>query len=260
MADTITHLLAIAQDAALQAGKIIMEIYHSGHFGPDVPSTEFPDTLADKSAHRIIAQQLEQTNLPVLSEEGRNIDFKKRNNWDYFWMIDPLDGTKEFLHKNGEFSVNIALIKHHLPIAGVVYIPCNESMFVGSTETGVYKNENGNIVPFSPLLKRNHFNDLFRKKQVRIIVSRSHPSKETNDFIKQFSEVEIISLGSALKFMWLLENKADVYPRLGPTMEWDTAAAHAILNASNRGVYHPDLKSELHYNKPGLKNPPFIAF
>jgi len=253
-------LLKIAQDAALDAGKIIMEIYYSGSFESDLKPGEFPSTIADKRAHRIITEHLDKTNLPVLSEEGMNIDFKERRNWEYFWMIDPLDGTKEFIHKNGEFTINIALIKQNIPVAGVIYVPISDTLYHGSTETGIYKNEKGKRIQFPPLLKRNQFTDILQKKQTTITVSRSHPSPQTNDFIKKFKNVSIKSMGSSLKFMLLLENEADIYPRFGTTMEWDTAAAHAILNAANMGIYQSNLKSELVYNKPDLKNPFFIAF
>jgi 3'(2'), 5'-bisphosphate nucleotidase len=256
----VRHLLEIAQHAALEAGKAIMGIYYSGEFSASIKPGESPVTNADKSAHRIITQHLGKTNLPVLSEEGIKIDFGERKYWQYFWLIDPLDGTKEFINKNGEFTVNIALVHRNTPIGGVIYVPCTETLYYGSKETGVYKHEKEKLVQLSPLAARKDFYDLLRKKQVTVLVSRSHPSYETKDFISQFQDVELKPMGSSLKFLLLLENQADIYPRFGSTMEWDTAAAHAILNALNRGVYHTDLKSELIYNKPDLKNPPFIAF
>ena len=133
-------------------------------------------------------------------------------------------------------------------------------MYSGSKETGVYKNEKGKLIKFPPLAERIEFKDLSQREHITAVASRSHISFETKAFINQFQNVTLKSLGSSLKFMLLLENRADIYPRLGSTMEWDTAAAHAILNASNRGVYQADLKSELRYNKPELANPFFIAF
>lgn len=259
MANT-AHLLVTAQHAALEAGKKIMEIYHSGDFRSYLKPGGSPYTTADESAHKIITQHLNKTKLPVLSEEGRYIDFGERKNWEYFWMIDPLDGTKEFINKNGEFTINIALVKKNIPFAGVIYVPCSETLYYGSKETGVYKSEKGKLLQFLPLAKRNRLNDILQKKQTRVVVSRSHSSPETMDFLSRFQQVAIKSSGSSLKFMLLLENKADIYPRFGTTVEWDTVAAHAILNASNRGVYQVNLKSELVYNKPGLKNLFFIAF
>lgn len=256
----IPDLLQTAELAAREAGKKIMEIYHSGNFQPYLKPGGSPITIADKSAHKIIMQHLNQTKLPVLSEEGTDIDFRERKNWEYFWMIDPLDGTKEFIQKNGQFTINIALVKKNVPLAGVIYSPCSDTLYYGSKETGVYKNKKGKLFQFLPVQKRNHLKDFLQKKQTRIIVSRSHPSPGTTHFLNRFKEAITIPLGSSLKFMWILENRADIYPRFGTTMEWDTVAAHAILNATNRGVYHIDLKSELVYNKPDLRNPFFIAF
>ena len=255
----IKDLLETAKYAALNAGKAIMEIYQSEEFETDV-TKEFPVTRADKRAHAIINEHLSKTSLPVLSEEGINIDFLERKHWEYFWLVDPLDGTKEFINKNGEFTINIALIRLGYPTGGVIYVPCSDTLYSGSKETGVYKNEKGKLIMFPPLAERNQFKDLLQKKSLTVTTSRSHFSYETKAFIDQFKNVTIKALGSSLKFMLLLENLADIYPRLGSTMEWDTAAAHAILNASNRGVYQADLKSELMYNKPELKNPFFIAF
>ncbi|HET7116006.1 MAG TPA: 3'(2'),5'-bisphosphate nucleotidase CysQ [Hanamia sp.] len=259
MADTV-HLLQTAQHAALEAGKKIMEIYRSGDYRQYLKSDGSPYTIADESAHKIIMQHLNKTKLPVLSEEGRYIDFRERKNWEYFWMIDPLDGTKEFINKNDEFTVNIALVKKNIPFVGVIYVPCSDTLYYGSKETGVYKNEKGKLLQFLPLAKRKRLEVFLQKKQTRIALSRSHPSLETTRFLSRFQQVTIKSLGSSLKFMLLLENKADIYPRFGTTMEWDTVAAHAILNATNRGVYQIDLKSELVYNRADLRNPFFIAF
>jgi 3'(2'), 5'-bisphosphate nucleotidase len=254
------YFLQIAEHAAREARKKIMEIYRTGDFKPYLKPGESPITIADKSAHEMIMQHLNQTKLPVLSEEGIDIDFSERKNWEYFWMIDPLDGTKEFIQKNGQFTINIALIKENIPLAGIIYVHFSDILYYGSKETVVFKNKKGKLLQFLPLEKRNHLKDFLQKKQTRIMVSRSHPSPETTHFLNRFPQVVIIPLGSSLKFMWILENRADVYPRFGTTMEWDTAAAHAILNTSNRGIYQVDLKSELVYNKPDLKNPFFIAF
>lgn len=256
----ISHLLETGKQAALEAGDAIMEIYSSGDFSTSVKNDNSPLTKADKTAHKIISGYLDKTNLPILSEEGIGITYSERRLWEYFWLIDPLDGTKEFINKNGEFTVNIALIQRNTPTAGIIYAPCMKTMYWGSNETGVYKNEKGKLIRFSPLQERKQFDDLQESEHLAVAVSRSHMSPETKIFIDRFKKVTLTSMGSSLKFMLLLENRADIYPRLGTTMEWDTAAAHAILNAFNRGVYHTDLKSELMYNKPDLKNPFFIAF
>lgn len=256
----IRDLMQIASRSVLEAGKVILGLYNDNEFPEVIRAGELPSVRADKMAHSTIIQYLTKTNLPVLSEEGRNIAFSERQAWEYFWLVDPLDGTKEFIHKNGEFTVNIALIHKNDPVGGVVYAPCTDTMYMGSIETGVYKTENGTTIQFSPLEKKKHFSDLLQKDEVAVIVSRSHLTDATKDFISHFRQAKINQLGSSLKFMRLLENSADIYPRFGSTMEWDTAAAHAILNASNRGVYHTDLKSELVYNKKDLMNPFFIAF
>ncbi|WP_018616430.1 3'(2'),5'-bisphosphate nucleotidase CysQ [Segetibacter koreensis] len=258
--DDVRHLLDVAQLAALEAGKVIMDVYLSETFLAELKPDETPITIADKRSHSTIHKHLSKTNLPVFSEEGVSIDFDERKNWEHFWLIDPLDGTKEFINKNGEFTINIALVRNNKPIAGVIYVSCMDILYVGSNETGVFKKEKGKQIEFKPLSERKKFDELLRKEHLTAVASRSHLSKETIDFINQFGNVTLKSMGSALKFMLLLENQADIYPRLGTTMEWDTAAAHAILNASNRGVYHTDLKTELVYNKPDPKNPFFIAF
>ena len=256
----VKRLMQIARQAAIDAGISIIEVYDSGTFKTEIKDNRSPVTKADKEAHKIISDSLEKTHLSILSEEGINVGFEERRLWEYFWLIDPLDGTKEFMNRNGEFTINIALIKRNVPIGGVIYRPCTNTLYAGSKETGIYKIENQKRIEILPLKKRKTFNDFLSKDQVRIVASRSHPSPETKSFTAQFKETALITMGSALKFMLLLENQADIYPRYGTTMEWDTAAAHAILNASNRGVYHMDLRSELIYNKPDLRNPIFIAF
>lgn len=237
-----------------------MNVYGSAEYRTEIKPGEMPVTTADRLSHAVITKYLETTDLPVLSEEGMHIPFRDRRNWEYFWLIDPLDGTKEFINKNGEFTINIALVSKNKPVAGVIYAPCKDALFLGCEETGVYKYENGNQIEFAPLKERRRFQHLLNKEGLTVVVSRSHLSAETKEFIKQFSNVTLTTLGSSLKFMLLLESKADIYPRLGRTMEWDTAAAHAILNASNRGIYQMDLTSELSYNKPELANSFFVAF
>ncbi len=256
----IAPLLEIANKAALEAGKMILEIYESGDFGVDMKSDNSPLTLADKAAHKTIVKHLESTGLPILSEEGKHLPFEERKTWDYFWLVDPLDGTKEFIKRNGEFTVNIALILKNTPVAGIVYAPVLDILYVGSEETGVYKIENGKKSTLTPLTQKFALQDLINKKEVTVVASRSHMTSETEAFIHQFKDVRLTSMGSSLKLMLLAENKADIYPRLAPTMEWDTAAGHAILNAANKSVYQVSLTSELSYNKPDLLNPSFIAF
>lgn len=256
----ITQLLEVAKRAALKAGKAILEIYASGDFGVEMKSDRSPLTLADKAAHSIIVAHLEETGLPVLSEEGIDIPYKERKNWDYFWLIDPLDGTKEFIKRTGEFTVNIALVRSNTPVAGVIYAPCINILYYGSKETGVYKIENDKQIQLVFMEKKRTIEELHQKEQITIVASKSHMNEETSAFINQFRNTNLSSMGSSLKLMLLAEGVADIYPRLAPTMEWDTAAGHAILRSLNMGVYQTDLQTELMYNKEELLNPSFIAF
>lgn len=256
---SIEELLELAVKAALEAGKKIIEVYETDDFSIDMKSDNSPLTKADKVSHQIISQHLSSSQLPLLSEEGIQIPFEERKEWDYYWLVDPLDGTKEFIKRNGEFTVNIALMKGAAPIAGVVYAPCLDILYYGAKETGAFKIEKGKRISL-PVIKRVELEDLLQKDCVTIVASRSHSNMETEDFINRFKNHELQSMGSSLKFMLLADGAADIYPRLAPTMEWDTAAAHAILNAANRTVYQTDLQHELEYNKQNLLNPSFIAF
>ena len=256
----VRHLLGLAEYTALEAGKAIMEIYRTGVFNVTIKPDASPLTSADKAAQRIINMHLTMTGLPVLSEESGGVGYRQRKKWEYFWIVDPLDGTKEFIKGNGQFTVNIALVHKTAPIGGIIHVPANDITYAGSKETGVIKKEKGKILKLPPLAQRPHIQDLQQKERLTVVVSKSHLSEDTMEFIKKFRDVKLISMGSSLKFMALIEQQADVYPRLGITMEWDTAAAHAILNASNRGIYEADMATELRYNKPDLRNPYFVAF
>ena len=256
----INHLMELAQRAALQAGSAILEVYASGDFGVEIKSDHSPLTLADKAAQTIIASQLEQTGLPMLSEEGIHLSYNDRKNWEYYWLVDPLDGTKEFVKRNGEFTVNIALMHCNTPVAGVIYAPCIDVLYFGSKETGVYKIEKGTQVQLSFIPEKRTIGELLAKEHITVVASKSHLNEETKTFIDQFRNVTLSSMGSSLKLMLLAEGVADIYPRLAPTMEWDTAAGDAILRSLNMGVYQTDLNSALLYNKEDLLNPSFIAF
>lgn len=256
----IEDYLDIAQSATLEAGKLIMEAFRAGEFEKGVKEYNLPVTRADKDSHTIITSHLKRTGLPVLSEEGTQVDFYERQNWPLYWLIDPLDGTEEFIKGKDEFTINIALMQNNFPACGVIYVPVRNILYSGSPKTGVYKNTNGKIDRLPSLPERVRFTDLLKKELVRVVASRSYMTPETEKFIGRFAHVNIKTLGSSLKFILLLENQADIYPRMGRTMEWDTAAAHAILNATNRGLYQEDLETELVYNKPDLANPSFIAF
>ena len=253
----IQDIVKIAKDA----GKAIMEIYNQD-FGVEFKSDNTPLTIADRKANEIIVTALNQLpvnsflqqNIPILSEEGRNVPFDERKNWEYIWLIDPLDGTKEFIKKNGEFTINIALIYKDVPIIGVVYSPALNVCYWAKRNEGAFKD--GEKLP----IKANRQRDVYK-----IVASRSHMSNETKDFIEAIDtdkEKVIISIGSSLKICLVAEGEANIYPRLSPTMEWDTAAAHAIVNESNalfnkyikNGPYQKHL-----YNKKNLLNDWFVV-
>lgn len=256
----IKHMLRMAEDAALDAGAAIMDIYRRGNIDLMVKADASPVTGADKLAQKIIFLHLERSGLPVLSEEAAAIEYDIRKSWTCFWMVDPLDGTREFIHQLEDFTVNIALMAGRMPIAGVIHAPVKGETWLGSKETGAWKKKRSGILQLPCPLRRKTLQDLKKMERLTVAVSRSHFSDETLEFLKQFGDVRLLPMGSSLKFMELAEGRADVYPRLGTTMEWDTAAAHAILHAVNKGIYQMDLTAELGYNKPDLKNPFFVAF
>lgn len=241
--------MAIA--AAKKAGEAILKIYESKNFDIRIKDDNSPLTKADKEAHKIIITKLEETGLPILSEEGADIPFKTRKNWKSFWMVDPLDGTKEFIKRNGEFTVNIALIENRVPVFGVVYAPVLDKLYYGGKNIGAF------------LFEKSRTSSLISKKmsgdKVTIVASRSHLNEETQKFINQFDSVETITMGSSLKFMVLAEGKADYYPRFAPTMEWDTAAAQAIVTEMAFTVSELKTQKPLVYNKKNLLNPSFLV-
>lgn len=248
-----SELLHIAINASELASKEILDVYHSNDFQAESKDDKSPLTLADKRAHTAIVSILKETGLPVLSEEGKKIPYEERKQWEYFWMVDPLDGTKEFLKRNGEFTVNIALIHNQRPILGVVAVPVSGDVFYAA-EGKAFLKRNGQTIS---LPKRKPVS--LSQPGLRVVASRSHMSPETQDFINALKEPSLVSKGSSLKFMLLAEGLADVYPRFAPTMEWDTAAAHAIVNAVGISVKQKDSEQELVYNKEDLLNAYFIA-
>ena len=251
----LKELIRLATDAALAGSKEILSVYNSENFEVESKGDNSPLTLADKKAHLAISSILKSSGLPILSEEGKSIAYDDRKNWQHFWMVDPLDGTKEFIKRNGEFTVNIALIENQVPVLGVVAIPVTGELYSGATGLGVSLLLNGAVTVIS---KRSSV-DLTRNG-LRVVASRSHMNDETLQFINQLHEPELVSAGSSLKFLLLASGKADVYPRFAPTMEWDTAAAHAIIRELGIPVLEKDSKKELVYNKPDLLNPYFICY
>lgn len=250
---------------ALNAGVEILKVYNSD-FEVESKNDSSPITLADKNAHKIIEEGLDKTPYPILSEEGREIAFEERKNWERFWMVDPLDGTKEFVKRNGEFTVNIALIENGKAIMGAIYVPVSGVMYLGAKGLGSFKIENFHSVSKSDFEKYLSIEKQMPKKIERpytMVVSRSHMSAETMDFMEtlkqQHESVEVISVGSSLKLCMLAEGRADIYPRFAPTMEWDTAAGHAILESARGSLIDWTTKENMKYNRENLTNNWFLA-
>jgi len=239
---------------AKEAGKAIMQVYKQD-FEVEYKQDSSPLTLADKEANNIIENGLNKLSVsfPILSEEGKETSYEDRKNWEYFWLVDPLDGTKEFVKKNGEFTVNIALIYKDTPVLGVVYAPALDVCYWSKQGKGAFKD--GQKLPLKTADQRNTY---------KVVASRSHMSDETQAFIDAIDtdkEKELISIGSSLKICLVAEGEADIYPRLGPTMEWDTGAAHAILSEAGKILYkYENNKYTQHkYNKKNLLNKWFVV-
>lgn len=262
-------LILAAIEAAIEAGKVILEIYEQQDFQVRLKTDTSPLTIADQRAHEIILSCLTKTGFPVLSEEGKTIPYLERKEWDYFWLVDPLDGTKEFINRNGEFTVNIALVHQGKPITGVVYVPVLDTMYIGDEIICAWKIKQASVVFNNQLGEswKEHATPLPEKKArvyYTIVASRSHLTPETTEFINRLKnthpDIELVSRGSSLKLCMVAEGTADVYPRFAPTSEWDTAAGHAIALASGAMVVQAmDESKELIYNKENLQNPWFIA-
>lgn len=268
----LTSFLEKLISIAAEAGAAISDLYHT-EFEVSYKEDCSPLTMADQRSHEIIQSRLTELSprLPVLSEEGKDIPYEERKRWEYFWLVDPLDGTKEFVKRNGEFTVNIALMHGNKPVAGMIYIPEKRTYYFAAEGLGAYK-----LVSDSTSLPRLSFGDLLKKAQrlpsnsrkvrdgrpLGIIGSRSHASKEFGEFIEAMKEnypdATILSAGSSLKFCLVAEGAADIYPRFGPTMEWDTAAGQCIVEESG-GVVVDMSRKRLAYNKESLLNTDFIV-
>lgn len=264
-----TNYLYVAMRAALDAGNVIMDIYNDpeADFGIERKMDNSPLTIADKKAHTIISMVLSATPFPVLSEEGKEIPYAERSAWDTLWIVDPLDGTKEFIKRNGEFTVNIALVKNGTPVLGVIYVPARKEIYFAAESLGAYKltDIDYKCQPSWETImgKASRLPMSFGHQGMVVVASRSHQTEETTAFIdnlrKQGQPVTLISSGSSLKICLVADGSADVYPRFAPTMEWDTAAGHAIAKAAGCEIFHTDGKTPLKYNKEDLHNPWFIV-
>jgi 3'(2'), 5'-bisphosphate nucleotidase len=262
--------------SAVKAGKAILEVYGSANMGVEKKADHSPLTLADRRAHDIIMADIDGFGIPVLSEEGRNIPFAERKQWPRMWIVDPLDGTKEFIKRNGEFTVNIALAEAGAPTMGVIYVPVTDTLYFADRERGAFKIDGSRQVGIDEKMPEGMDSlESLLKKAVRLPLqqekdrpftmmgSRSHATPELEAYVEdmrnQHGEVDFISSGSSLKICLVAEGRADIYPRLGPTMEWDTAAGQAIAVASGAQVVRHDDGKALAYNKADLLNPWFIV-
>ena len=240
------ELLSIAIEASIKAGKAIIEVYESDDFGIEVKGDKSPLTKADIAADKIIRFFLARTDIPILSEEGKDIPYETRKNWDYLWIVDPIDGTKEFINKTGEFTVNIALINDRSTVFGIVAAPVSGKIWHGS------------------VLDKQHEVDSV-PETIRIVMSKSHKNENDEKFLEFLDmnnvQYQTVEKGSSLKLCSLADNEADIYSRFGPTSEWDIAAAHAVLNSCGGSVINIKEETELDYAKKStILNPYFMAF
>ena len=260
--------LLTAIRAALIGGSEIMKVYDDpkSDFEIERKADNSPLTIADRRSHAVIADMLAGTPFPVLSEEGRMIPYAERREWKELWVVDPLDGTKEFIKRNGEFTVNIAYVHEGVPEAGVIYVPVKRVLYFADFEIGAYRTEAlDDVSSLEGLIRNSEKLPLGLEKDVfTVVASRSHLNEETSRFIhkieQEHGEVDVVSKGSSLKLCLVAEGLADVYPRFAPTMEWDTAAGHAIVRAAGKEVYDASAGcGVLRYNKEDLHNSWFIV-
>ncbi len=256
----------VAIEASVKAGIEIMKVYENGDFQVELKEDDSPVTLADKSANSIINDFLKATGIPIISEENEEIAFAEREKWNKCWIVDPLDGTKEFIKKSGEFTVNIALIENNKPVFGVIFIPVSKELYYGDVKAGnsfkvVIDDENKveDLIKNAEEISPGNVQEI-----INVAGSRSHINKETLGFIdaikeKYDQEVNVIPKGSSLKFCLMAEGRMDIYPRLGPTMEWDTAAGHAICKAVGLTVIDKGTGKEMLYNRKKLLNNSFVV-
>lgn len=252
MSFTPSNSLDTVVQIALEAGRRILTVYQR-EFHIDAKGDGSPITEADEVAHALIVEQLTQLTpeIPILSEESASTEYADRANWSRFWLVDPLDGTKEFISRNGEFTVNIALIEQGQPVLGVVHVPEKGVTYFACRELGAYKRD-GDAAPVAIHAQR------YDGRRPRVVASRSHADASLHDYLARIDEYDLVSMGSSLKFCLVAEGAADVYPRLGPTMEWDTGAAQCVVEVAGGRVVDPD-GSPLRYNKPSLRNPWLIT-
>lgn len=259
------ELIDLAIKAAIAGAKKILEVYEQD-FDVEFKQDNSPLTLADKRAHEAISEVLTRSGLPILSEEGKKMPYEARKNWELFWVVDPLDGTKEFIKRNGEFTVNIALVEEGVAVLGVILVPVTGKLYYAAQGIGAFATVLSSLEDLDmenagadriPITRPSD------DKTYKVVCSRSHMSPETEEYIERIRpahpELEFVSIGSSLKLCLVAEGKADLYPRFGPTMEWDTAAGQAIVEISGGYVNMAENGLPMRYNKENLLNPWFIA-
>lgn len=271
--DNQLTLLSLSLRAAVEAGKAVLDVYHSD-FAVDHKEDNSPLTLADRRAHDIITNCLAVTDIPVLSEEGRDIPFQERREWKRLWIIDPLDGTKEFVKRNGEFTINIALIDNCEPVMGVIFVPVKSVLYFGARGLGAYVLEDHDVITAIGAGDVQDIDAVLAsavalpratapRAAIKIVGSRSHLTDEVKAFVEKMrekhGEVEFASAGSSLKICLVAAGEADIYPRLGPTMEWDIAAGQAIAENAGARFYCHGTNQPMVYNRENLKNPWFVV-
>jgi 3'(2'), 5'-bisphosphate nucleotidase len=250
----LSRLASAAADIAITAGRAILDVYGQD-FEVVQKADESPLTQADLASHRVIRDALARMtpDLPLLSEESADISFATRSSWSQYWLVDPLDGTKEFINRNGEFTVNIALVRDHEPVLGVVHVPVSGVTYTGVVGAGASRKPSGS--PAESIRVQVPCAD-----PLRVVGSRSHANPRLQHYLQRVGSYELISMGSSLKFCLLAEGKADLYPRLGPTSEWDTAAAHAVVLAAGGRIVTLQNRPLQYNRKESFLNPEFIVF
>ncbi len=243
------------KNIAVRAGKAVLEIYGEDDFQVELKGDDSPLTIADKKSNDVICEGLERLEIqyPILSEENKMIEYDDRKSYDRYWCVDPLDGTKEFVKRNGEFTINIALIENQESILGVVYIPVTDELYWAQKGQGAFRQKDGEV----SRLQAPKYND--SDEGLVLVCSRSHLNEETQAFLNQYKDPKTLSRGSSLKFLSIAEGKAHIYPRLAPTMEWDTSAAQIVLEEAGGEVVQHETGEKLKYNKESLVNPWFVA-
>lgn len=255
-----------AIEASVKAGEEILKIYNRD-FDIQIKSDKSPLTQADLASNKIINSYLEKTGIPIISEENKQLDYEERKGWSKCWIVDPLDGTKEFIKRNGEFTVNIALIEDGVPVLGFIYVPVTKELYIGNVKAKKsWKiTVDGDTDYLGSLNDENEIKPFFNqsKNKIRVVGSRSHMNDDTLKYIeelkKKYDNVEIVSKGSSLKFCLVAEGEADVYPRFAPTMEWDTAAGQAICKAVGLDVIDKGTGKPMVYNRQNLLNNHFLV-